>query len=204
MRITGILGGSFNPIHNGHLAMAECAHRQFDIPEILLMPTSMTYYKDSSLLIDPEIRIEMIRIAIDEYGGKDYMKPSYLDIDRGGITYTFDTINELKGSYDKIFFIIGTDSLMYIDKWHKAAEFLPKCTLLVSRRSGNLEDEVYIQYHYLTDAFGADILFMDTEIMPFSSSDIRERIRDGRPVDGMLPESVIRYIEKNRLYIKYH
>ena len=200
MRVTGVLGGSFNPIHNAHIAMAESAHRQFEIPEILFMPTSLTYYKDSSELIEPEKRLDMIRLAIDEVGGSDHMKVSCLDINRGGITYTYDTINDLKKSYDKIYFIIGADSLMYIDKWHKADLFLHQCTLLVSRRAGSADDEINAQYEYLTDMLGADILFMDMELMPLSSSDIRKRIRDGRSVKGMLPDSVIKYIIKNDLY----
>ena len=200
MRITGILGGSYNPIHNAHLAMAECAHRQFDIPEILLMPTSRTYYKDDSELLEPEKRMDMIRMAIEEVRGQKYMKPSSLDIDRGGVTYTYDTITELKEFYDKIYFIIGTDSFMYIDKWHRSEDFLPECTLLVSQRVTDHKDEVDAQYSYLTESYGADILFMDMEIMPISSSDIRKRIRTGRSVKGMVPDSIVKYIADNGLY----
>ena len=200
MRITGVLGGSYNPIHNAHLAMAECAHRQFDIPEILLMPTSRTYYKDDSELLEPEKRMDMIRMAIEEVRGQKYMKPSSLDIDRGGVTYTYDTITELKEFYDKIYFIIGTDSFMYIDKWHRSEDFLPECTLLVSQRVTDHKDEVDAQYSYLTESYGADILFMDMEIMPISSSDIRKRIRTGRSVKGMVPDSIVKYIADNGLY----
>ena len=178
MKVTGVLGGSFNPIHNAHLAMAECAHKQFGIPEILIMPTASTYYKDGSVLIDPEKRMDMIRLAIEEKNATDYMRPSYLDIDRGGITYTYDTITELGEVYDKIFFIIGTDSLMYIDKWVKSEEFLPKCILLVSMRNGYSAGDIKKQVSYLEDKKGARIEFLDTEIDPVSSSEIRKLIKE--------------------------
>ena len=201
MKITGVLGGSFNPIHYAHLSMATCAHEQFKIPEILIMPTAATYYKDGSALIDSEPRMDMIRLAINEIDAGDYMKPSYIDLDRGGITYTYDTIKDLKKTYDKIYFIIGTDSLMYIDRWQKAESFLPECTLLVALRNGDAEDDVNAQREYLINDYGAEIFFLNTKIIPLSSSDIRKRIKRKQSVKGMLPDSVIDYIMDNKLYI---
>lgn len=201
MKITGVLGGSFNPIHYAHLSMATCAHEQFKIPEILIMPTAATYYKDGSALIDSEPRMNMIRLAINEIDAGDYMKPSYIDLDRGGITYTYDTIKDLKKTYDKIYFIIGTDSLMYIDRWQKAESFLPECTLLVALRNGDAEDDVNAQQEYLINDYGAEIFFLNTKIIPLSSSDIRKRIKRKQSVKGMLPDSVIDYIMDNKLYI---
>ena len=201
MKITGVLGGSFNPIHYAHLSMATCAHEQFKIPEILIMPTAATYYKDGSALIDSEPRMNMIRLAINEIDAGDYMKPSYIDLDRGGITYTYDTIKDLKKTYDKIYFIIGTDSLMYIDRWQKAESFLPECTLLVALRNGDAEDDVNAQREYLINDYGAEIFFLNTKIIPLSSSDIRKRIKRKQSVKGMLPDSVIDYIMDNKLYI---
>ena len=201
MKITGVLGGSFNPIHYAHLSMATCAHEQFKIPEILIMPTAATYYKDGSALIDSEPRMDMIRLAINEIDAGDYMKPSYIDLDRGGITYTYDTIKDLKKTYDKIYFIIGTDSLMYIDRWQKAESFLPECTLLVALRNGDTEDDVNAQREYLINDYGAEIFFLNTKIIPLSSSDIRKRIKRKQSVKGMLPDSVIDYIMDNKLYI---
>ncbi len=202
MKITGVLGGSFNPIHNAHLDMAECAHNQFDIPEILIMPTAATYYKDGSALASPDKRMEMIRLAIKERNAESFMKPSTLDLDRGGLTYTYDTINELRGLYDKIYFIIGTDSLMYIDKWVKAESFLPQCTLLISLRPGDMPDDIQKQTCFLENDLGAHIEFMNTKVSPVSSSEIRRRIKAKKDVAGMLPDSVIRYIIKNELYIE--
>ena len=200
MKVTGVLGGSFNPIHNAHLAMAECAHRQFEIPEILIMPTAATYYKDGSVLVDATQRMEMIHLAIKDYGASDYMIPSSLDLDRGGTTYTYETINDLEKIYDKIYFILGADSLMYIDKWVNAAEFLPKCTILAAFREGVSRDALKTQAEYLENDYNADVRFLDTVIMPYSSSDIRKRISEGRRVSDMMPEGVYDYICKNRLY----
>lgn len=202
MKTVGVLGGSFNPIHNAHLAMAKCAHKLFNIPEILIMPTASTYYKDEGQLTDAKKRMDMIRLAIDEIGAGDYMKPSYIDLDRGGITYTYDTISELESEYDIIYFIIGTDSLMYIDKWVKADLFLPKCILLVSMRPGDEIRDVKEKVADLKKLFGARIEFLDTKINPVSSSEIRKMIKGKKTVSGLLPESVIKYIMENNLYSK--
>ena len=201
MKVVGVLGGSFNPIHNGHLSIAKCAHEQLGIPEILIMPTASTYYKDDRFLIPSEKRMDMIKLAISENEAEDYMKPSYLDIDRGGITYTYDTINDLKKFYDKIYFIIGADSLMYIDKWKNADEFLPRCILLTALREGISDNEIKDQCNRLVESFGAQIIFLDINTIVVSSSEIRKRIRKGQSVYGMLPDSVLKYIIENSLYI---
>ena len=201
MKIVGVLGGSFNPIHNGHLSIAKYAHEQMGIPEILIMPTASTYYKDDSCLIPSEKRMDMIRLAISENEAEDYMKPSYLDINRGGITYTYDTINDLKKFYDKIYFIIGADSLMYIDKWKKADEFLPQCILLTALREGISDNEIKDKCDILVKSFGAKIILLDINMIMISSSEIRKRIRKGQSVNGMLPDSVLEYITENSLYI---
>ena len=181
--------------------MAECAHNQFNIPEILIMPTATTYYKDGSALIDSELRMDMIRLAIEDAGTGSYMKPSYVDLDRGGITYTCDTIRDLKSIYDKIYFIIGTDSLMYIEKWNDADVFLRQCSLLVALREGASQEDITAQQEFLENEFGADIEYLDSKIMPVSSSDIRDRIKKGKSVEKMLPESVLEYIIEHNLYV---
>ncbi len=201
MRIVGVLGGSFNPIHNAHLQIAECAHMQYNIPEILIIPTAKTYYKNNSELINANYRIDMINLAINEINAADHLKVSCIDIDRGGITYTYDTINDLKDEYDKIFFIIGTDSLMYIDKWMNAGIFLRECTLLVGPRGSHSKEEIDKQCDLLQNDYGAVIKFLDTELSPISSSEIRKMIRNKKSVKTMLPDSVLQYIIKNRLYI---
>ena len=112
--IVGIMGGTFNPVHNGHIAIAKAAHEQFNIPYILVMPSYSPAYKDNSNIVSATHRCNMVSLAIKDY---DYMELSTLEIERGGRTYTADTLRLLKDDYDKIYFIIGADSLFTLNTW---------------------------------------------------------------------------------------
>ena len=196
---TGVLGGSFNPIHFGHIELAVKAHTQLDLPEVLLMPISMSYYKDLSVLTESAQRLKMTELAAAECG-PGFLKCSSLDIDRGGMTYTCDTIDELSLIYDEIFFIVGSDSLMYIDKWKNAGDFLKKCIIVYAKRDGDTPDELLKKEEFLKENFRADIRRLEITNHPISSSQIREMIRKGEDVRGLIPRSVEEYIRDNNLY----
>lgn len=195
----GILGGSFNPIHFGHIELAQKAHEQYKLPLVLLMPTCKSYYKDSSDYAAPSHRLKMAELAAKECGS-DYLKASSLDLDRGGYTYTCDTIEELSHSYDEIFFIVGSDSLMYIDKWKDSDVFLKKCVILYGKRDGDTSDAITRQVDFLKKDFGVDIRELHIKRHPISSSDIRKRITAGMSINEYIPESVASYIAENNLY----
>ncbi len=199
---TAVLGGSFNPIHNGHIELAISAVDQFDIQKLLIMPVAGTYYKNEDMLAPASDRLNMVNIAIgstkDPY--RDILKASSLDIDRGGTTYTYDTINELSEVYDRIYFIIGMDSLMYIHKWIRADEFLPKCILLVADREGEYETDTDKQISFLEERYGAIIYRLKTKPHPYSSGMIRQMLQNGEDVSGFLPAGVYDYIRKQGLY----
>lgn len=194
-----ILGGSFNPIHNAHLAMAETVHNIFNL-KIIIMPNKKTYYKDNSLFVNDSDRLEMIKLSIQDY---DYMYMSDMEIVRGGTTFTIDTIETLRSINDKrkIYFIIGGDSLEWLTKWVRADELLRYVTFLTivrgstdSDRSKNLIQDIKEEYPY------SDIRLLDMPEIPVSSTEIRNNINDGKSIKGMVPDSVRDYIIQNKLY----
>ena len=195
----GVLGGTFNPIHNGHLSLIKAAHEQYDLPLVLVMPTFSTYYKGESELLAPQIRLEMVEAACSEIS---YAKASDLDIRRGVTTLTADTIDDLKAlGYEEIFFIIGGDSLLYIDKWVRADYFLKECTFLYSGRLSSGTDSVMEKKaEYLKNTFAADVRPLHMTDVPYSSTEIRKKIRNGESVTEEIPAAVESFIRENKLY----
>ena len=194
-----ILGGSFNPIHKGHLLMAETAHEQLGT-DIIIMPNKATYYKESHKNISDENRIDMIKLAIED---KDYLYYSDMEIKRGGITHTIDTIRELqKNKLDRIvYFIIGGDSLEWVDKWVEADELLRRVHFLSAVRGDmDIQKSQAIIDRIKKEHPDSNISLMNMEECPISSSDIRDDIKNGRDIKGRVPESVENYIINNKLY----
>ena len=194
----GILGGSFNPIHFGHLEMARAAHEQYDIPEILLCPTSDTYYKSASQLLPAGERCEMVRRAVSSF---PYMKLCTVDVDRGGYTYTCDTISDLLPAADELYFIVGADSLVYMETWKNCGTFLKQCIVLSAERSGVMDRKAEEHRQMLISKYGADIRPLRIHPFDHSSTEIREDIRAGKDVTGLVPEPVLSYIREKGFYL---
>lgn len=199
METIGILGGTFNPIHLGHLQIAICAHEQFNIPHILVMPSGQpSSYKDTSIIADSSDRCAMIELAIKDY---PYMSLSTIEIDRQGTTYTSDTLKYLKNDNSYIYFLIGADSLFSLDKWHEAAYVMNNCHFIAANRDKHSTDELEQKAEYLRTHYNARIDILHMNDMPISSSDIRDRIHNGKNVDNMLPDTVYQYITAHNLYM---
>jgi nicotinate-nucleotide adenylyltransferase len=198
MEVVGILGGTFNPVHLGHIQMAVCAHEQFNIPNILIMPSgSPSSYKDTSIIAPAMDRCAMIELAIRDY---PYMSLSTLEIDRAGATYTSDTLKALRDKDLYIYFIIGADSLFMLDKWHEAEYVMRNCHFLAVNRESHPEAELESRLKYLRENFGAKIDLLKMNDMPMSSSEIRELVRSGESIKNMVSESVEAYIKEHGLY----
>ena len=195
-----ILGGSFNPIHIGHCEMAESAHRMLGI-DIVLMPNKTTYYKEHKVFAPDKDRLEMLRLVAEHY---PYIYFSDMEIVRGGVTHTIDTIRELKklSPERKIYFIIGGDSLEWVDKWVDAEELLGSVTFLTAvrgktdrQRGSEIIDRIQSEYPK------SRIEILDMYDIPISSSDIRRLRSEGEPIDGLVPDYIRDYIYENNLYI---
>ena len=199
MKDIAILGGSFNPVHNGHIAMAASAHKMYGV-DVILMPNKTTYYKENKVFVPDEDRIAMLQLCAED---NDYLSVSDMEIRRGGITHTIDTIREFKqqDSSRTVYFIIGGDSLEWVDKWVEADELLRITHFLTCIRGETDRSRTEeIVRRLKTEHPGSQIDILDTEEMPISSTDIRNRVASGLPITGLVPEKVKGYIIRNKLY----
>ena len=190
-KIIGIMGGTFNPIHKGHVGIARCAYEQSDIDEIIFMPSGTPAYKDNSPIVSATDRCNMVRLAIKTF---DYMSLSKIETERPGNTYTADTLAQIYDLYKKIYFIIGADSLLYIQDWYHPE-------YICANRDNNSIDILIKQKHFLVDKYGAVIDFIDVPELPYSSTDIRKKVAMGLPITDDVGEEVEEYIKSRKLYV---
>lgn len=195
----GIMGGTFNPIHNGHLILAEHAREYCRLDEILFMPSGNSYMKDCEHILDGETRISMTALAIED---NPYFVLSAMEVERKGPTYTCETLAELKKLHPETeyYFIVGTDNLFSIETWWKPEEILACCTLIVAARGAKDESAILNKAEDLKEKYNARIILLPERKFDISSTEIREKIKRGESVRYLLPDKVITYIEKNRLY----
>ncbi len=199
MRKKGILGGTFNPIHIGHLILAEQAYREFGLDEVLIMPSGMSYKKSGLKMPDKEMRLKMARIAVSDI---PYFTVSDLEVRREGNTYTSDTILELNRTEPdtEFYFICGTDSLKDMKSW-KAPEIIFKGAVILAalRAPESYGDISGIIKEYERD-FGARILTLQTPSIDISSSMIREFASQKKSIRFYLPEALRVYLEEQGIY----
>ncbi len=198
-RKIGILGGTFDPIHNAHLLLGESAREQFGLDRVIFIPNNLSHYKNRTDLSGCEERYQMVKMAISE---NPFFTCSRLEIDKPDGSYTVDTINDLKNMYpgDEIYLILGADSVISIDSWYKSRELLSSCIILSAIRE---EDDIAAldkKRRELKDLYNADIRLLSFNRIDISSTDIRNRIKKGKSVRYMLPDEVIEYICIKGLY----
>lgn len=195
------MGGTFNPVHNGHLALAAKAKESVGLDEVWFMPSGLPAHKSNSELLSAEHRLFMVQHAIE---GKSGLVASSFEIDRPGFTYTADTVTNLKEEYPEhdFYFIIGGDSLMKFHHWIKPEVISSHVTLLATGRNGFSKEELYNQKANLNKLFNTNIEFLDLPEINISSSLIRKFIKAGEisEIKSMVPESVYQYIAENNLY----
>lgn len=198
-RRIGILGGTFNPIHTGHLILAENARSLYQLDMVLIMPNGVAYFKKDMKIADVNDRIDMIKLAIDS---NDYFILDDRETKRPGNSYTCDTINELLNDYkgDKLFYIIGADTVYNIDKWKNPEVIFDNCTILVSTRNNIDKVSLISQIDSLKERFNCDIELMNVNDIEISSTDIRDRISKSISIKYLVPDSVEKYIIEKGVY----
>ena len=200
MSKVGIMGGTFNPIHLAHTEMAKVCLRQQDLDKILFMPSkNPPHKKDKSILPENE-RAVMVKLAVSEY---DKFVFSDFELQRKGTTYTADTLRLLQEENpdDNYYFIMGADSLLYLDKWYRPQEILKRAVILAIGRDGSTPDELKEKRKELIEQYDkADIRFVHMRQMDISSSMIREGIAHGENMEKYLDKEVWNYINENGLY----
>lgn len=187
----GILGGTFDPPHFGHLLIAEQARETCGLDEVWFMPTKIPPHKAGSNLCLDEDRIEMVRQAISS---NPFFQLSLIEFERSGPSYTIETIKELKKRYEdhQFYFIIGGDMVNYLPKWKDIDELLLLITFIGIRRPG----------HLLKPIFSDKVVLVEAPQLEISSSEIRERLSNNQSVRYLLPETVIDFIKQRDIYGK--
>lgn len=191
----GVMGGTFNPIHHGHLVAAEIIRDEFKLKEVLFLPSGKPPHKENDEIVSPEHRWIMTLLAVT---GNERFSVSTIEIKRGGESYTRDSLLELKklyGNGTETYFITGADAIADISTWHRT-EDLPKLAkfIAVSRPGYKLDLEK------IDSRFRKSTFLMEIPALVISSTDIRNRIRKGKTIKYLVPEAVERYIYKHRLY----
>ena len=194
MRI-GIMGGTFDPIHNGHLAIAKTAY------EVWFLPNGNPPHKAlTDIGSSIEDRIRMVELAIAGHTG--FRLEAY-EAYRKSISCSYETMEHFTKTYpkDDFFFIVGADSLFTVDKWVHPERLFPTCTILAAFRDEmNTREEMERQIHYLKERYHAKSELLISPVIKVSSSELRERIKAGKSIRGFVPEKVEEYIKKECLY----
>lgn len=187
---TIIIGGTFNPVHNGHLYISEEIRKQLDYQRILFIPSNIPPHKEINEKVTPEQRLTMLNLALVN-------NSAYVDdceISRGGKSYTIYTIDSIYERYKvtgKLGLMIGDDLLEQFKLWHRWKDLLERVDLIVVHRNFTEEKNIDLKYNYLKNL-----------ILPISSQDIRKRIKNGYAFRYLLPENVYSFITDNRLYLE--
>ncbi len=199
MKKTGIMGGTFNPVHNGHLTLARQALRQFALDNVLFMPCGVPYMKAGQKVEDGQIRAEMTSLAIQD---EPCFILSTMELERQGNTYTYQTLERLKAENPETeyYFIVGADSLFHMAQWVCPEKIFADCHILAAVRDAKTTEDMETQISLLKQQYAANIHLLQTECMDISSSEIRRKIAAGESVDCDLPPAVRQYIEKRGLY----
>ncbi|MGN1180301.1 MAG: nicotinate-nucleotide adenylyltransferase [Suilimivivens sp.] len=195
----GIMGGTFNPIHNGHLILAEQAREYCGLDEVLFMPSGNSYMKNTAQIPDGETRISMTALAIEN---NPYFVLSTMEVERKGATYTCETIKELKiqSPETQYYFIVGADNLFSIENWWKPEEILSECILVAAVRGDKDREEIDAKARELEAKYRARIILLPEKKFDISSTEIREKIARGESVRYLVPDKVLSYIERKQLY----
>ena len=197
----GIMGGTFDPIHYGHLVIAEQIRQNYNLDKVIFIPVGIPPHKREMRITKGEHRYLMILLATMT---NPYLDVSRIEIDKKAVSYTIETMRELDKKYrDKkveFYFIIGADAISTVESWEESAELLKMCKFIAATRPGVTNSNMSAMIEYYKANYGAEIQTMAVSAVDISSTDIRNRIAGNRPIKYLLPEAVEHYILKNGLY----
>jgi nicotinate-nucleotide adenylyltransferase len=186
----GIFGGTFDPIHMGHLITAQSVREIRELNKIIFIPAFISPHKTSADASSTKHRANMIKIAIEDVPFFEY---SDIEIKKGGISYTVDTLRELKKVYDEIEFIVGYDNIFSFHKWKDPDEILKLAKIIVLKRKSSLPPPFEDKYYH-------QAIFVQTRGIEISATDIRERVKNNQPIHFLVPQKVKEYIYEQKLY----
>ena len=197
MKKLGVMGGTFNPIHIGHLIAAQEVASKLELDRVIFIPAGNPPHKDINSEIMPSDRLEMVELATK---GNDIFETSDIEINRQGRTYTVDTLKELKQLYNaEIYFIIGFDTLMDMDSWRMVDKVFEMANFVVVNR-GNHDIQQHQEMERKKIVYNAKLFEVDIPDIQISSTQIRERVKKGETIKYLVPEAVEKYIFTKGLY----
>lgn len=197
----GIMGGTFNPIHYGHLMIAENAREQFSLDKILFIPTGHSPLKHKQHITNTVHRCAMVSLAIAD---NPWFVLDKIEVNSPETSYTFRTVEKLKENYifSELFFILGADSLFDFESWKSPELILKNCSILAAYRKHQRQEEFFTQITHLNEKYPDKFYPLDTPELEVSSQEIRQRIQERRSIRYLVPESVETYIANNKLYLE--
>lgn len=196
----GIMGGTFNPIHHGHLVMAEEVRNNFKLDKVIFVPTGTPPHKNLGQLASAEDRYLMTVLATMT---NLCFEVSSLEIERRGVSYTIDTVREFKqiyGQETQLYFITGADAILSIFTWKNVDALLASCEFIAATRPGYCLSELQEKIEAINPDYLKHVHLVEVPGIAVSSTDVRQRIKEGKPIKYLLPETVESYIIKNKLY----
>ncbi|WP_420792651.1 nicotinate-nucleotide adenylyltransferase [Limosilactobacillus reuteri] len=185
----GLYGGTFNPIHNAHLFMADQVGHALCLDRVDFLPDAKPPHVDHKDSLDPQLRLQMLELAVAD---NPFLGIEYTELERGGVSYTYDTIKYLLDKHPNVdyYFIIGGDMVDYLDKWYRINDLirLPHFHFVGVHRQGAKNETRY------------PVIWVDVPTVDFSSTDIRQRVQRGQSIKYMVPDAVSKFIEEYQLY----
>jgi nicotinate-nucleotide adenylyltransferase len=207
---TAVFGGSFNPIHLGHLLMADEMLERLGLDRVVFVPAAAPPHKPASLLAPAEHRYEMVRLAVDGHAG---FEVSDIELRRRGPSFTVDTLEALAGAADDLFLLVGSETFLDLLSWRQPRRIVELARLVVVPRTGSAFDVESAAAQKVLREIGAErfvgpddpisrgtVVVVRASSLPISSSDLRARARQGRALDYRVPDAVAAYIRRHRLY----
>lgn len=197
MERIAVFGGTFNPVHNGHLHIAKQYAAFLKVQRLLFIPASVPPHKQVADLASAEDRLTMCRMACEP----NQFEVSDLEIRRGGASYTADTLMQLKELYPNsaLFLLMGEDMFLTVEHWHEVEKIFQTCTLCAAPRSKNGLDSLR-RYAEKIKTLGADVILYNIEYLPVSSTMVRQAVKDGKSITPFVPARVAEYIQDKKLY----
>lgn len=199
MREICLMGGTFDPIHYGHLVVAEEVRQKFKLDRVVFIPAGRPPHKAGQDISEPHHRVNMTLLAT---ASNPYFEVSTLEVERRGLSYTIDTVEAIQRVYeiDRVYFITGADAVLEILTWKEVEKLLSMTTFIAATRPGYDLHNLQGTLHTLPSEIIKKIQPLEVPALSISSSDIRSRVKAGRSIKYLLPEPVEAYIHKNALY----
>ncbi len=194
-RRIGVFGGTFDPIHEGHMAVARTAREAFKLDLLLFVPAPRPWLRENGPVAAPEDRLAMVRLAA---GNEPDSAVSTVDLDRAGPTFTADTLRDLRGVYgalSQFYLVLGADSLAYLDRWERIEDVISRCVIASVGRPGAKRPSDLPAGHP-----GSGANYVEGPMIDISATEVRRRLAAGESCAGMLPDAVERYIREHGLY----